>query len=178
MPSATPAPSATPMPTPTATPSPSPKPPHAKKDKDKDKEWDLSKIPKNLTPEQRKKFLENVQRWKSLPPEQRAELRRSEEFRRKRILKEVNDAIAQSGLKLDEEQRQLFTFKFAQERRTIEENLRQEMEKKRSAAVNDLIQQLVSEFQALPSTLAKPLPPTPTPTPTPAPPPPKEKEKL
>ena len=115
-----------------------------------------------MTPEQRQKFLQNLERWKTLPPEQRAELRKNEEFRRKRILGEINDAIAQSGLKLDDDQRQLFTFKFAQERRTIEDRLRKEMEEKRRTAVNVLIQQLVTEFQTMPG------PKRPTASPNPA----------
>lgn len=103
-----------------------------------------------LTPEQRQQFHEKLERWKTLPPEQRAELRKNEEFRQQRILKEINDAIARSGLQLDQDQRQLFTFRFAQERRTIEEDLRKELEEKRTNAVNQLIADLVTEFKNLP----------------------------
>ena len=103
-----------------------------------------------MTPDQRQKFLQNLERWKKLPPEQRNELRKNEEFRRKRILSEINEAIHQSGLRMDDDQRQLFTFKYAQERRTIEENLRKEMEEKRRKAVGEMVQELVAEFRMMP----------------------------
>jgi hypothetical protein len=115
---------------------------------------------RNLAPEEFQKFRENLRRWKSLPPDLQRDLRRNEEFRRKRILKEINDAIAQSGLTLDEEQRQLFTFKFAQERRTIEENIRRVVERERRIAVDRLIKELVVEFQSMPKAKAGTTPET------------------
>ena len=134
-------------------------------------DWEQDLFMQTMTPEQRQKFLQNMERWKALPPEQRAELRRNEEFRRKRILGEINDAIAMSGLQLDPDQRQLFTFKYAQERRTIEDSLRKEMEQKRRVAVKDLVQQLVTEFHAMPMARApkdaKPAAPRQTPGGTP-----------
>ena len=122
-----------------------------------------------MTPEQRQKFRQNLERWKKLPPEQQAELRKNEEFRRKRILGEINDAIRHSGLNLDNDQRQLFTFKYAQERRTIEENLRKEMEDKRHVAVDDMVKQLVAEFRMMPGPLRPAPSPTPATPPTPSP---------
>ena len=126
-------------------------------------DWDQQAFMQTMTPEQRLKFRQNLERWKKLPPEQQTELRKNEEFRRKRILGEINEAIRLSGLTLDGDQRQLFTFKYAQERRTIEENLRKEMETKRRTAVDDLLKQLVAEFRMVPG----PLRPAPGSTPHP-----------
>jgi len=135
--------------------------------------WDPQAFMSTMTPEQRQKFLQNLERWKKLPPEQQAELRRTEEFRQKRILGEINEAIALSGLKLDQDGRQVFAFRYAQERRTIEDSLRKEMEDKRHKAVDNLIKQLVTEFRMVPPKRpalpprAGPSTPAPVPSPTP-----------
>lgn len=104
----------------------------------------------NLTPEQRKRFQANLERWMKLPKVQQDELRREAKFHRERILQEINEAIEKTGLKLDEQQRQVFTYRYAQERRTLEEKLREEMEEKRREAISELIWQLSAEFQPLP----------------------------
>ncbi|MEI6350541.1 MAG: hypothetical protein WCP06_05480 [Verrucomicrobiota bacterium] len=139
-PIATPATSATPAPT-AAIPSPV---------KAKGDHPDQAAFLDSLNPAQRRRFAENFERWKNLPPTKQAELRKHEQIRIKQMLKEVNEAIEQNGLKLSQEQRQLFTYRFAQERRTIEENLRKEMDEKRGQAVEQLISELVAEFGTMP----------------------------
>ncbi len=99
-------------------------------------------------PVQKERLQDNLEKWKQLPPERKAALRRNEFFRRKRVIREINDAIAKSGLQLTEEERQLFTYRYAQERRKIEEELRAEMERKRRAATEHLLSNLVKEFEA------------------------------
>jgi len=113
----------------------------------------------NLTPQQRQRFQENLERWKKLPKVQQDELRREAKFHRERILQEINEAIEKTGLKLDEQQRQVFTYRYAQERRTLEEKLRENVEEKRREAIAELIWQLSAEFQ--------PIPPDPAGTPQP-----------
>ncbi len=103
-----------------------------------------------LTPEQRKKFEENYNRWKEMPPELRMELRKNDENRRMRMRKEIDDAITKSGLELSPERRRLFVEKFTRERRSIEERLRKEMDKKRGEEVKQLIENLTGEFKAMP----------------------------
>jgi hypothetical protein len=135
------APSATPTPVPIAAPTPAPAAAHP--------------VPpatglENLTPEQRQRFQKNLERWKKLPKVQQDELRREANFHRERILQEINEAIEKTGLKLDEQQRQVFTYRYAQERRTLEEKLRETVEEKRREAISELIWQLSAEFQPLP----------------------------
>lgn len=135
--------------------------------------WDPQAFMSTMTPEQRQKFLQNLERWKKLPPEQQAELRRNEAFRQRRVLAEISEAIAHSGLQLDPAGRQLFTLRYAQERRTIEEGLRKEMEEKRRKAVEGLVDRLVTEFRATPAKHptppAAPVPTKPSLSPTSAP---------
>ena len=122
-----------------------------------------------LTPARRQKFKQDLERWKKLSPEKQAELRKNEQARIKQMLKDVNEAIEENGLKLNSEQRQLFTYKFAQERRTIEETLRKEMDEKRSQAVEKLISDLVAEFGTMPPYSGYSTPSSPAATATPKP---------
>lgn len=142
-------PAVTGVPSPTAppvVPAPSPEPQAVKKPKDDASARFLEK----LTPEQHQRLKENLERWNKLPKAQQEELRRGEKLRKERILKEIKNAIQQSGLKLNEAQRQLFVFRYDQERRIIEEKLREEMDAKRKMAVAELSKQLAIEFQAAP----------------------------
>ena len=180
LPPSQPSPTATATPAvPTPPPAPSPCPPVQPK-KSKEGSSPFSPGPKpleqnaflqTLTPEQQQKFRQNLELWKLLPPEKQAELRKTEENRLRAVLKEVNRAIEQSHLKLTQEQRQLFTDKFAKERRSIEEQLRKEMDEKRQQSVNQLISNLASEFAPpAPSPQANSTPTyTPAPVQTPAP---------
>ena len=114
-----------------------------------------------LTPEQRQRFKENMERWNKLSKAQQEELRRTENMRRERLLKEVKSVIDQSRLELNGEQRQLFTLRYDQERRVIEEQLKKEMDVKRRAAMADLSRQLALEFKAQPP--SNPVAPSPSP---------------
>jgi len=143
-------PTATPTPAPSATPAATPARPVAPP---------IEQKLENLTPKQRQRFQENLERWKKLPKVQQDELRREAKFHRERILQEINEAIEKTGLKLDEQQRQVFTYRYAQERRTLEEKLRENVEEKRREAIAELIWQLSAEFQ--------PIPPDPAGTPQP-----------
>ena len=128
---------------------------------------DVQKIQENpwdralekLTPEQRKRFKENLERWNKLPKAQQEELRRNEKLRKERILNEIKTVINESGLKLDPQQRQLFITRYDQERRTIEEKLWSELAEKRQQAVADLVKKLTTEFQApVPNLIPDPAP--------------------
>ena len=117
-----------------------------------------------LTPEQRQRFKENLERWNKLPKAQQDELRRNEKLRKERVLNEIKNAITQSGLQLDPQQRQLFIARYDQERRAIEEKLWKELDMKRREAVAELIKKLTSEIQPpstnpAPETLAAPAKP-------------------
>jgi len=99
-----------------------------------------------LTPEQRKKFQENMIRWMNLSPEEKKALRDREEVRKKFMEQEINAAIQESGLQLEGDRREMFAKRYAEGRRTIEEQLRKEMNEKRKPLVHELVSHLRSEF--------------------------------
>jgi hypothetical protein len=113
-----------------------------------------------LTPEQRKRFQENVVRWANLSPEEKKALRDREEVRKNFMQQEIETVIKESGLQLDGERREQFIKRYGDERRKIEEQLRKEINEKRKPLVHELIGRLKAEF-AEPSA-------TPVASPTPA----------
>jgi hypothetical protein len=115
-----------------------------------------------LTPEEKERFKENFERWKALPPEERQALMMHEKMRRERMMQEIDEAIKKSGLQLDKDRREMFTLRYSQERRKIEEQLRREMEEKRRPQLQEMLGRLVTEFSA-------PATPAPSPAASPAP---------
>lgn len=108
-----------------------------------------------LTPEQRKRFQENFQRWANLPPEEKKVLRDREEVRKKFMLQEVEVVLRESGLNLEGERRQQFIKRYAVERRKIEEQLRKETNEKRKPLVHEMVGRLKSELsETTPATSA------------------------
>jgi Spy/CpxP family protein refolding chaperone len=99
-----------------------------------------------LTPEQRKRFGENLMRWSNLSPEEKKALREGEALRQKYIEQEINMAINASGLRLEGQRREQFVKRFTEERRKIEEQLRHEMMEKRKPLVRELVDRLKVEF--------------------------------
>ena len=99
-----------------------------------------------LTPEQRRRFSENMLRWSNLPPDEKKALREHEEMRKKYMEQELAAAIAESGLQLEGERRMQFIKRFGEERRKIEEQLRQETIERRKPMVRDIIGRLKTEF--------------------------------
>ena len=112
-----------------------------------------------LTPEQRKRFQENFQRWSNLPPEEKKALADREIFRRKKIAEEIDAALQDSGLELDAERRELFARRYGEERHRIEEQLRKELDEKRQPLLREVIAKLKVEFStAAPSPGSAPKP--------------------
>ena len=99
-----------------------------------------------LSPEQRKRFGENMMRWSNLPPEEKKALQEHEAVRQKYIEQEVAAAITASGLRLEGERRVQFVKRFSEERRKIEEQLRHEMMEKRKPMVRELVDRMKVEF--------------------------------
>lgn len=99
-----------------------------------------------LTPEQRKRFQENFQRWINLSPDEKRTMRDRDEARRKQISDEIDAAVTQSGLQLEGERRARFAKRYAEERRRVEMQLRRESEEKRKPLVQDIIGRLTAEF--------------------------------
>jgi hypothetical protein len=108
----------------------------------------------DFPPEQREKLIENFKRWQNLPPEQKKEIMERLGKRRERMKQEIEEAITQSGLQLDEERRAAFVSRYMQERRKIEEALHKEFEEKRKPLLAEMMQRLKAEF----STNASPAP--------------------
>jgi len=74
-------------------------------------------------------------------------MRDRENSRRERIKRETEAALHDSGLRLDQEKRAMFESRYMQERRKMEQLLRQQIETERQQQLPTLIQQLKNEFQ-------------------------------
>jgi dsDNA-binding SOS-regulon protein len=106
-----------------------------------------------FSPDQKKKFLDNLNQWKAMSPEEQELYRDRELFRREKIAEEIQDAITKSGLKLDEDQREVFALRYTQERRKIEDALHKETDQERQTMVSEMMGRLKGEFSS-----ATPLP--------------------
>jgi hypothetical protein len=101
-----------------------------------------------LTPEQREQLRQNFERWKKLPSAKKRMLRERSRMREERIEKDIEAAYKQTELQLTPDQREVFSLRYRQERRKIEEKLRQEMEEKRKPLIQQMIRELKQEFSA------------------------------
>ena len=82
-----------------------------------------------------------------MTPEQRNLMRQRENMRRQTITREANAAVRDSGLQLNPQERAKFESRYIQERRKVEQTLRQQIEAERQKELPALIQQLKKEFQ-------------------------------
>jgi hypothetical protein len=101
---------------------------------------------RNMAPEERQNWLRRFREFADLPPERLQELKNRQEMFRRKMREDVDAAIAATGMKFDDEQRRRFTERYAEERRKIEEDLRQQMEALRKPRVDALIEKLKGEF--------------------------------
>jgi len=83
-----------------------------------------------------------------MSPQERQIIRQREAIRRERIKRETEAALRDSGLLLDQERRNLFESRYMQERRKMEQALRQQIEAERQQQLPTLIQELKKEFQS------------------------------
>jgi hypothetical protein len=104
----------------------------------------------SLPPAARQDFQRNAERWTRMSPEERNILRQRENLRQAQIKRETEAALRDSGLRLDQEKRSEFESRYIQERRKIEQGLRQQIETERQKEIPALIQQLRKEFQLEP----------------------------
>jgi hypothetical protein len=100
-----------------------------------------------MPPEARQNFQRNAQLWMQMTPEQRNLMRQRENTRRQIITREADAAIRDSGLQLNPQERARFESRYVQERRKVEQSLRQQIETERQKEIPALIQQLRKEFQ-------------------------------
>ena len=103
---------------------------------------------RTLSPEDRQRFNNNAQRWMQMNPQERKIMRDREILRRQRIKQESENALRDSGLRLDAQKQAQFEARYFQERSRIEHVMRQELEAKRRQELPALVERLKKEFQA------------------------------
>jgi len=101
---------------------------------------------RNMSPDDRMRFQRNLDRWREMPPDMQQELRRREALRQQRIRTEADAALRDSGLRLEAEKREQYEQRYLQERRRIEQALRQELEERRRRELAPVVEQLKREF--------------------------------
>jgi hypothetical protein len=147
----------TPTPTPTATPQAvaSVKTPTATAQPSASvKLEDLRRSIEQLTPEQQQKVLQNLHRWLALSPDERDVLRQRQRVRQQKEEESVTEAYQKSGLRLNEEGREIFRKLYLQERRKLEEQLAKESQEKRQKGDAAIVEKLKKEFANSPSASA------------------------
>src|SRR5213596_4373213 len=100
-----------------------------------------------MPPAARQNFRRNAERWMQMSPEERNVMRQRENLRRETITRETEAALRESGLRLSPQERAQFESRYIQERRKVEQALRQQFETERQKELPALIQQLKREFQ-------------------------------
>src|SRR5215813_12372921 len=100
-----------------------------------------------MPPDARQNFQRNAELWMRMTPEQRSLMRQRETMRRQIITREADAAVRDSGLQLNSQERARFESRYVQERRKVEQSLRQQIETERQKEIPALIQQLRKEFQ-------------------------------
>src|SRR5436305_2647942 len=100
-----------------------------------------------MPPEARQNFRRNAELWMQMTPEQRNLMRQRETMRRQTMTREADAAVRDSGLQLGPQERAQFESRYIQERRKVEQTLRQQIESERQKEIPALIQQLKKEFQ-------------------------------
>ena len=102
-----------------------------------------------LSPEQRADIWKAVWAVLNLPPEKRQMLLGMDDDRRKLAREEIERAMSDSGLQLDEEKKKRFVGRYFEERRMIEEKLRKESEEKRRHFLGEMRARLKQEFETV-----------------------------
>ena len=100
-----------------------------------------------MPPAARQNFQRNAERWLRMSPAERNVLRERENLRRQTIRRETEAAVRDSGLHLNPQERAQFESRYIQERRKVEQSLRQKVQTERQKEIPALIQQLRKEFQ-------------------------------
>ena len=101
----------------------------------------------SMPPDARQNFQRNAQLWMQMTPEQRNLMRQRENTRQQIMTRDADAAVRDSGLQLNPQQRAQFESRYIQERRKVEQSLRQQIQTERQKEIPALIQQLRKEFQ-------------------------------
>ena len=100
-----------------------------------------------MPPDARQNFRRNADLWMQMTPEQRNLMRQRENVRQQIITRDADAAVRDSGLQLNPQERARFESRYIQERRKVEQSLRQQVQTERQKEIPALIQQLRKEFQ-------------------------------
>jgi len=100
-----------------------------------------------MPPDARRTFQRNADLWMRMTPEQRNLMRQRENIRRQIITRDADAAVRDSGLQLNPQERARFESRYIQERRKVEQSLRQQIQAERQKEIPALIQELRKEFQ-------------------------------
>ena len=129
---------------PPAQPAPAPAPaPASRKETDP-----LVQLVRSLTPEQKTRLIESIKTWQELTPEVKQALRARETTLKKSITDEIDAALG--GTEISQEQKALFEKRYKEERRTLDQSLRAELDLRRKAGLQDIIAKIKAEL-SLPS---------------------------
>src|ERR1043165_6814736 len=100
-----------------------------------------------MPPDARQNFQRNAELWMRIAPEQRNLMRQRENMRRQTITREADAAVRDSGLELNPQDRARFESRYIQERRKVEQSLRQHIEALSQSELPALIQELMKEYE-------------------------------
>jgi hypothetical protein len=104
-----------------------------------------------LTPEQRNEVWRSVWAVLNLPPEKRQELIGSHEEKRKKVREEIDRTLQSTGIKLADDQKRKFFYRYFSGRREIEERLQKEGEERRQVLMKEFDEKLKQEFGSVQS---------------------------
>jgi hypothetical protein len=96
-----------------------------------------------LPPDERETFKRNLETWRGLPPEERTALRN---MAHEHMHAEIDKAVQDSGLRLNEDQRELFSLRYTQERRKLERDLQSQAAAERARRMPEIVARLRHEF--------------------------------
>lgn len=99
-----------------------------------------------LSPEQRTDLWKVVWAVLNLPPDKRQMLLGMDEERRNKAREEIDRAMQENGIHLDEERKKAFIARYFEERRMLEERLRREADEKRRQLLPEMRERLKKEF--------------------------------
>jgi gas vesicle protein len=112
---------------------------------------DLKKALELLPADQQQRVLANLHKWQSLSQEERDDLRERQRLRKQKQEESIQEAYQQSHLHLNEKQKAQFRDIYIEQRRKLEEQLAKDIQEKRQAGINTIIEQLRKEFAAVSS---------------------------
>ena len=120
----------------------------------------LVEIIRSLTADQKNQLMENIKAWQQISPDLKQALRNRDSLLRKKFKDEVDAALVDTPV--SPEQRSAFEERYREERKKVDSGLRAELDGRRKAALDEVVQRLKK-------TLAAPAAPGVSPAPVPAP---------